>query len=237
MGTTTSEMKPANPKPYSENRRRRSPGWCFAVSHSLLGESWSHPTPSHHQQISALHARRRESSQTRALSAPGAWTERAGYRASAEARWPGTSNHEWHGRHRRALASNASAARFVFSASCQACRHLSGIPQRSRAFPHERIGQHSAQSWHASTRPTSLISSIRRNRIADWCRPGKRKVLEAGPGVRMELLAWGNTVMEPHLFRIAPRAGSGESYTHEGEEFLHVLRGQLHISVTEVSTS
>jgi DNA-binding transcriptional MerR regulator/mannose-6-phosphate isomerase-like protein (cupin superfamily) len=62
----------------------------------------------------------------------------------------------------------------------------------------------------------------------------KRKVLEAGPGVRMELLAWGNTVMEPHLFRISPRAGSGESYTHEGEEFLHVLQGQLHISIAEV---
>jgi transcriptional regulator with XRE-family HTH domain len=64
--------------------------------------------------------------------------------------------------------------------------------------------------------------------------PHKRRVLEAGPGVHMELLAWGNTVMEPHLFRISPRAGSGESYTHEGEEFLHVLRGQLQISVAEV---
>jgi DNA-binding transcriptional MerR regulator/quercetin dioxygenase-like cupin family protein len=61
--------------------------------------------------------------------------------------------------------------------------------------------------------------------------PGGRKVLEAGPGVRMELLAWGNTVMEPHLFRIAPRAGSGESYAHEGEEFLYILRGQLQISL------
>jgi len=60
-----------------------------------------------------------------------------------------------------------------------------------------------------------------------------RKVLEAGPGVRMELLAWGNTVMEPHLFRIAPRAGSGESYTHEGEEFLHILRGELRILLEE----
>jgi len=60
-----------------------------------------------------------------------------------------------------------------------------------------------------------------------------RKVLEAGPGVRMELLAWGNTVMEPHLFRIAPKAGSGESYTHEGEEFLFILRGELEISVHE----
>jgi len=63
--------------------------------------------------------------------------------------------------------------------------------------------------------------------------PDKRKVLEAGPGVRMELLAWGNTVMEPHLFCIAPKAGSGESYSHEGEEFLYVLRGQLQISVEE----
>jgi DNA-binding transcriptional MerR regulator/mannose-6-phosphate isomerase-like protein (cupin superfamily) len=63
--------------------------------------------------------------------------------------------------------------------------------------------------------------------------PKHRKVLEAGPGVRMELLAWGNAVMEPHLFRIAPKAGSGESYTHEGEEFLYVLRGELHISVQD----
>ncbi len=61
--------------------------------------------------------------------------------------------------------------------------------------------------------------------------PHKRKVLEAGRGVRMELLAWGNTLMEPHLFRIAPHAGSGESYTHEGEEFLYVLRGELRISL------
>jgi DNA-binding transcriptional MerR regulator/mannose-6-phosphate isomerase-like protein (cupin superfamily) len=58
-----------------------------------------------------------------------------------------------------------------------------------------------------------------------------RKTLEAGPGVRMDLLAWGNTVMEPHLFRIAPKSGSGEAYMHEGEEFLFVLRGQLHIEV------
>ena len=61
--------------------------------------------------------------------------------------------------------------------------------------------------------------------------PAKRKVLDAGPGVRMELLAWGNTVMEPHLFRIAPQADSGERYTHEGEEFIYVLEGLLDISL------
>jgi DNA-binding transcriptional MerR regulator/quercetin dioxygenase-like cupin family protein len=62
-------------------------------------------------------------------------------------------------------------------------------------------------------------------------RPDERKVLETGAGVRMELLAWGNTVMEPHLFRVAPDAGSGDPYTHEGEEFIYVLRGDLEIIV------
>ena len=60
-------------------------------------------------------------------------------------------------------------------------------------------------------------------------RPRQRKILETTPGVRMELLAWGHTVMEPHLFRIKPGGGSGESYSHEGEEFLHVLRGDFEI--------
>lgn len=60
-------------------------------------------------------------------------------------------------------------------------------------------------------------------------RPGQRKVLETTPGVRMELLAWGQTAMEPHLFRIKPGGGSGESYSHEGEEFLHILRGEFEI--------
>ncbi|MGA9473088.1 MAG: cupin domain-containing protein [Terriglobales bacterium] len=64
-------------------------------------------------------------------------------------------------------------------------------------------------------------------------RPARRKVLEAGPGVRMELLAWGNTAMEPHLFRIKPHAGSGEAYMHEGEEFLFVLRGELKIALAD----
>jgi DNA-binding transcriptional MerR regulator/quercetin dioxygenase-like cupin family protein len=59
--------------------------------------------------------------------------------------------------------------------------------------------------------------------------PRERKVLETTKGVRMELLAWGNTAMEPHLFRIKPGGSSGESYTHEGEEFLHMLRGEFEI--------
>ena len=63
--------------------------------------------------------------------------------------------------------------------------------------------------------------------------PEERKVLELGAGVRMELLAWGNPVMEPHLFRVAPDAGSGDSYTHEGEEFIYVMRGELKITLND----
>ena len=60
-------------------------------------------------------------------------------------------------------------------------------------------------------------------------RPSQRKVLETNAGVRMELLAWGNTAMEPHIFRIKPGGGSGESYSHDGEEFLHVFAGEFEI--------
>jgi len=56
-----------------------------------------------------------------------------------------------------------------------------------------------------------------------------RKSLQGGPGVRMELLAWGKITMEPHLFRVAPGAGSVETYSHEGEEFLFLVKGRLNI--------
>jgi DNA-binding transcriptional MerR regulator/quercetin dioxygenase-like cupin family protein len=62
-------------------------------------------------------------------------------------------------------------------------------------------------------------------------RPTERKILDNGTGVRMELLAWGDAVMEPHLFRISPGSGSGDSYEHEGEEFLFVIRGILEITL------
>jgi DNA-binding transcriptional MerR regulator/quercetin dioxygenase-like cupin family protein len=60
-------------------------------------------------------------------------------------------------------------------------------------------------------------------------RPQERKSLKGGPGVEMELLASGKITMEPNLFRVAPGAGSGEYYSHEGEEFLYLVRGRLAI--------
>lgn len=77
---------------------------------------------------------------------------------------------------------------------------------------------------------TNIISLFETNGEAQpVVRASERKVLETSRNVRMELLAWGNTVMEPHLFRVKPGGGSGESYAHEGEEFLHVLRGEFEL--------
>jgi DNA-binding transcriptional MerR regulator/quercetin dioxygenase-like cupin family protein len=61
-----------------------------------------------------------------------------------------------------------------------------------------------------------------------------RTVLVPNPGVRMELLASGKKIMEPHLFRIAPGAGSGGAYSHEGEEFIYVLQGKLEVWLDEI---
>lgn len=65
-------------------------------------------------------------------------------------------------------------------------------------------------------------------------RPRDRKSLQPQPGVRMEELAFGDTLMDPSLFRIAPGASSGGSYHHEGEEFIYVLQGRLEIWLDEI---
>lgn len=51
------------------------------------------------------------------------------------------------------------------------------------------------------------------------------------PGVTVQLLAEGRNQMDCHRFVLAPGAGSEGAYKHEGEEFLHVLSGQLEITL------
>jgi len=65
-------------------------------------------------------------------------------------------------------------------------------------------------------------------------RPSERKVLKPGPGVQMELLVLGKSQLEPHIFRIAPGVSSGGAYHHDGEEFIHVLKGSLEVWLDEV---
>jgi DNA-binding transcriptional MerR regulator/mannose-6-phosphate isomerase-like protein (cupin superfamily) len=74
----------------------------------------------------------------------------------------------------------------------------------------------------SSTKPGKLV------------RPAERKRLSNEPGICIELLAHGSTAMEPHLFRLAPGTSSGESYYHDGEEFIYVIRGSCEIWLDEV---
>lgn len=81
---------------------------------------------------------------------------------------------------------------------------------------------------------TNLLAFFDRSaRSASLVRPAERAVLRADPGVQMELLAFGARQMEPHLFRVAPKSGSGGSYQHEGEEFIYVLDGKFEIWLDE----
>jgi DNA-binding transcriptional MerR regulator/mannose-6-phosphate isomerase-like protein (cupin superfamily) len=65
-------------------------------------------------------------------------------------------------------------------------------------------------------------------------KPNQRIELSSGPGVQLELLAFGRTAMEPHLFRLAPGTSSGGSYHHEGEEFIFVISGSCDMWLDEV---
>lgn len=64
-------------------------------------------------------------------------------------------------------------------------------------------------------------------------RPSERKVLEAQPGTRIEQLALGQVMMESQLWRISPGSSSGGAYSHEGEEFIYVLKGSFDIWLDE----
>lgn len=48
-------------------------------------------------------------------------------------------------------------------------------------------------------------------------------------GVTVQVLAGGQNQMECHRFLLAPGASSEGAYQHEGEEFIHVLQGELEI--------
>ena len=58
-------------------------------------------------------------------------------------------------------------------------------------------------------------------------RPGGRRVLDAGRGIRIEDLFAGPTSLESQLFVLAPGASSDGYYRHIGEEFMFVLAGSL----------
>lgn len=108
---------------------------------------------------------------------------------------------------------------------------LSAI-ERGRAKPSIAALQRLAVMYR--TNVLSMFGAEDESKVHRLVRPSDRKVLRPEPGVQMELLVLGKSQMEPHIFRIAPGVSSGGSYHHEGEEFIHVLKGSLEVWLDEV---
>jgi DNA-binding transcriptional MerR regulator/quercetin dioxygenase-like cupin family protein len=62
-------------------------------------------------------------------------------------------------------------------------------------------------------------------------RASARRVLESDKGVRIEDLSTAGSNLEPLLFTFQPGCGSDGAISHEGEEFLLVMSGQLHLQL------
>lgn len=52
-------------------------------------------------------------------------------------------------------------------------------------------------------------------------------------GVRFEEMAAGEKAMDPAYIRIPPHAGSEGFYSHEGEEFVYVISGNMHVELKD----
>ncbi|HTZ30126.1 MAG TPA: MerR family transcriptional regulator [Streptosporangiaceae bacterium] len=64
---------------------------------------------------------------------------------------------------------------------------------------------------------------------------GQRPVLDTGDRrVRVESLAVGAQLLEPHLYLVQPDGGSEGSYHHDGEEMVYVLRGEVEFWLNEI---
>jgi len=64
-------------------------------------------------------------------------------------------------------------------------------------------------------------------------RPGKRQSIQTQSGVRMELLSTGTKMLETMLMRVPPATGSDGAYTHQGEDWMYMLKGELEIWLDE----
>ncbi len=65
-------------------------------------------------------------------------------------------------------------------------------------------------------------------------RPRDRRAIQTQSGVRIELLSLGAKHLESQIFRVNPGAGSDGAYSHEGEEFIYMMSGQIEIWLNEL---
>ncbi|MBM7050344.1 MerR family transcriptional regulator [Rhizobium lusitanum] len=87
---------------------------------------------------------------------------------------------------------------------------------------------HDLADYYGTT--VSRLSGEEREDVSALIRAREWRVWPATtPGVTVQLLAEGKTMMDCHRFVLAPGAASEGAYRHEGEEFIHVLSGRLEL--------
>lgn len=87
---------------------------------------------------------------------------------------------------------------------------------------------HDLADYYGTT--VSRLSGEEREHVPALIRSGEwRAWPETTPGVTVQLLAEGRTMMDCHRFVLAPGAASEGAYRHDGEEFIHILAGRLEL--------
>ena len=64
-------------------------------------------------------------------------------------------------------------------------------------------------------------------------RPQKRQSIQTQSGVQMELLSTGTKMLETMMMYVPPGTGSDGAYTHQGEDWIYMLKGELEIWLDE----
>lgn len=81
-------------------------------------------------------------------------------------------------------------------------------------------------------RTLAALTAPKRLRDQTVIRAGRYRALPMlGPGITVEQLAEGQRAMDCQRWILEPGAASQGPYQHEGEEFIHVLSGQFHITL------
>jgi transcriptional regulator with XRE-family HTH domain len=97
--------------------------------------------------------------------------------------------------------------------------------ERSLASPSIASLQKLARAF--DTTVPALMSGSYEAPDSPLVRIGDRRVLHSDKGVTIEDMSTAGSNLEPLLFTVQPGAGSDGPLSHEGEEFLYVMSGEL----------
>jgi transcriptional regulator with XRE-family HTH domain len=125
-------------------------------------------------------------------------------------------------RERRGLSLRQVASLTGLSAS-----FISGI-ERGMANPSVAALQKLTAAYGVSIVDLMEVDLPPRGRLV---RTANRQRYDPAAGVVMDQLNFGDHKMELHMFTVEPGAGTGGAFHHEGEEFIMMLEGRLHVSL------